>query len=239
MVRAGALESILGPIADSPQRLGKALLAELDGLQSAGRGAHRIVFDILEDGQVVLANRAQRCRDRSHRPEVAGAVRRRRGVAAGVPRHSACLLRSGAAGILPRSAGRDRFQSEEPMTDSSTPEGATLALVSLLEAGDLDGVMDLYEEGAVFVDLEGEVRGDGIREAHRRFMDEGNRLVLRRSVVYEANGVALVHWDWEVSLRDGSSIEGVSAEVLRRQPDGNWRFVIDNSDGEDVLAAPG
>ena len=124
------------------------------------------------------------------------------------------------------------------MPDLSTPERATLALVSLLEAGDLDGIVDLYEEGAVFVDLDGEVRGDGIREAHRGFRDEGNRLILRRSVVYEANEIALVHWDWEVALGDGSSIEGVSAEVLRRQPDGDWKFVIDNSDGEDVLGTP-
>jgi ketosteroid isomerase-like protein len=136
-------------------------------------------------------------------------------------------------------ANCDRVESEETMPDLSTPDGATLALVSLLEAGDLDGVLDLYEEGAVFVDLEGEVRGSGIREAHRRFKAEGNRLILRRSVVYEANGIALVHWDWEVSLGDGSSIEGVSAEVLRRQPDGGWKFVIDNSDGEDVLGPPG
>ena len=125
------------------------------------------------------------------------------------------------------------------MPDLSTPERATLALASLLEGGDLEGVMGLYEEGAVFVDLAGEVRGDGIREAHRRFRDEGSRLILRRSVVYEANGIALVHWEWEVSLSDGSSIEGVSAEVLRRQADGDWKFVIDNSDGESVLGDAG
>jgi ketosteroid isomerase-like protein len=125
------------------------------------------------------------------------------------------------------------------MPDLSTPERATLALVSLLEGGDLEGVMELYEEGAVFVDLAGEVRGDGIREAHQRFRDEGNRLILRRSVVYEANEIALVHWEWEVSLSDGSSIEGVSAEVLRRQADGDWKFVIDNSDGESVLREAG
>ena len=125
------------------------------------------------------------------------------------------------------------------MPDLSTPGGATFALVSLMEAGDLDGIADLYEERAVFVDLEGEVRGDGIREAHRSFMEAGNRLILRRSVVYEANGIALVHWEWEVSLGDRSSIEGVSAEVLRRQPDGVWKFVIDNSDGVETLGPPG
>ena len=121
----------------------------------------------------------------------------------------------------------------------TTPEEATRALITRLEAGDLDGVMGLYEEGAVFVDTEAEVRGEGIRDAHRRFREDGNRLHLRRSAVYEANGIALVHWDWEVALGDGSMIEGVSAEVLRRQSDGTWKFVIDNSDGEDVLGLSG
>lgn len=121
------------------------------------------------------------------------------------------------------------------MLDLSTPESASITLVSLLEAGDFDAVMDLYEDGAVFVDLDGEARGEDIRAVHRQFVEDGNRLTLQRPVVFEANGLALVHWEWSVTLDDGSIIDGVSAEVLRRQDDGAWKFVIDNSDGQDVL----
>lgn len=62
-VRAAALESILGPTAGNPQRLGKPLLGELEGLRSARRGEYRIIYEILEDDQVVLVRRVQHRRD--------------------------------------------------------------------------------------------------------------------------------------------------------------------------------
>jgi len=62
-MRAAALESILGPIADNPQRLGKPLLGELEGLRSARRGDYRVIYEILEDDHVVLIHRVQHRRD--------------------------------------------------------------------------------------------------------------------------------------------------------------------------------
>jgi ketosteroid isomerase-like protein len=120
-----------------------------------------------------------------------------------------------------------------------TPEGTGRRLEALLRAGDLDGVMALYEDGAVFADLSGAVRGvDEIRAAHRRFLDEGNTLALDRAVTFEAGGIALVHWAWAVTGTDGSTMRGTSAEVLRRQPDGEWKYLLDNSDGPAVLGPP-
>jgi ketosteroid isomerase-like protein len=117
-----------------------------------------------------------------------------------------------------------------------TPEGTGRRLEALLRAGDLDGVMALYEDGAVFADLSGAVRGvDEIRAAHRRFLDEGNTLHLGRAVTFEAGGIALVHWAWTVTNPGNPPIRGTSAEVLRRQPDGGWRYLLDNSDGPAVL----
>ncbi len=62
-VREAALAAILGPIAENPQRLGKPLLGELDGLHSARRGDYRIIYEIFEDEQVVLIHRVQHRRD--------------------------------------------------------------------------------------------------------------------------------------------------------------------------------
>jgi mRNA-degrading endonuclease RelE of RelBE toxin-antitoxin system len=58
-----ALESIFGPIADNPQRLGKPLVGELEGLFSARRGDYRIIYEILKDDQVVLIHRVQHRHD--------------------------------------------------------------------------------------------------------------------------------------------------------------------------------
>jgi len=66
-VRHAALESIFGPISDNPNRLGKPLVGELEGLRSARRGDYRIIYEIFEDDQIVLIHRVQHRRD-AYRP---------------------------------------------------------------------------------------------------------------------------------------------------------------------------
>lgn len=66
-VRDAALAAILGPIAQNPQRLGKPLVGELEGLHSARRGDYRIIYEILESESVVLVHRVQHRRD-AYRP---------------------------------------------------------------------------------------------------------------------------------------------------------------------------
>ena len=62
-IREAALAAILGPIVENPQRLGKPLLGELEGLHSARRGEYRIIYEIVEDDQIVLIHRVQHRRD--------------------------------------------------------------------------------------------------------------------------------------------------------------------------------
>ncbi len=66
-VRRAALESIFGPIAEDPNRLGKPLVGELEGLWSARRGDYCIIYEIFEDDMVVLIHRVQHRRD-AYRP---------------------------------------------------------------------------------------------------------------------------------------------------------------------------
>ena len=48
-----AVEFIYGPLADNPQRVGKALRFELEGLHSARRGDYRIMYRIDEHVTIV------------------------------------------------------------------------------------------------------------------------------------------------------------------------------------------
>ena len=66
-VRHAALESIFGPIAGNPNRLGRPLVGELEGLWSARRGDYRIICEIFEDDQIVLIHRVQH-RGGAYRP---------------------------------------------------------------------------------------------------------------------------------------------------------------------------
>lgn len=62
-VRHAALETIFGPIPKNPQRLGKPLVGELEGLRSARRGDYRVIYEILEQDETVLIHRIQHRRD--------------------------------------------------------------------------------------------------------------------------------------------------------------------------------
>jgi mRNA-degrading endonuclease RelE of RelBE toxin-antitoxin system len=58
------LAAIFDSIATNPQRAGKPLRGELEGLHSARRGDFRVIYEILDDEHVVLLHRA------AHRADV-------------------------------------------------------------------------------------------------------------------------------------------------------------------------
>ena len=58
-IREAALAAVFGPIAENPRRLGKPLLGELEGLTAARRGDYRIIYEILEEEQIVVVHRIQ------------------------------------------------------------------------------------------------------------------------------------------------------------------------------------
>lgn len=103
-------------------------------------------------------------------------------------------------------------------------------------AGDLDGLMALYEDDAVFPTPRGTSTGhDEIRATLKAYLDSGAKLVFGESLVFVSGDLALIHTPWTMQMPDGSSPEGATAEVARRQSDGSWKYVIDNPDGSALL----
>lgn len=47
------VEFIFGPLAENPQRVGKPLRGELNGLHSARRGDYRVIYGMVEDARTV------------------------------------------------------------------------------------------------------------------------------------------------------------------------------------------
>ena len=100
-------------------------------------------------------------------------------------------------------------------------------------AGDVDRMLELYEEGAAFLPPGGEVlKGEAMRQAVAGFLATGAKLVHSESQVIENGDIALINSPWRLSggtAPDGTPVEmeGVVNAVLRRQTDGTWRVVID------------
>jgi len=94
--------------------------------------------------------------------------------------------------------------------------------------GDVEALVALYEPGALLVTGRGTAVGhEAIREAYQHILAGGSRMELRTHVVLESgDGLAVLHAGWTFH-RGGSATPGLSTEVVRRQTDGSWLFVID------------
>ena len=122
---------------------------------------------------------------------------------------------------------------------STTPEEVLKSIVEGINTENLDSLMSLYESDAAFAAQPGNLAHGlaGIREALNGFIAMKGKLDLKVTRVLEANGLALVIgvWSFIGTGADGKQVKlaSKSADVLRRQTDGSWRFVIDNPWGTD------
>ncbi len=104
-----------------------------------------------------------------------------------------------------------------------------------VNAGEVEAVVVLYEEGGSLVRHDG-----GVATGHAAIREVIARLAaiqptLRNNVVRVVSAgedLALMYNDWSMSARGrgGKPMErtGKAVEVVRRQADGTWRFVIDD-----------
>ena len=119
---------------------------------------------------------------------------------------------------------------------ASRPNETSRLFEERFASSDLDGLMDLYEDGAVFTNAQGAHEGsDAIREVLAGYLSTGASIRMNDSVSFEADELALVHWAWTMTFPDGRVAEGATAEVLRSQSDGSWKFIIDNPDGPALI----
>jgi uncharacterized protein (TIGR02246 family) len=123
-----------------------------------------------------------------------------------------------------------------PMS-ARNPKELDVLFETALNAGDLDGLLALYEPHAAFTSQPGQVVTGtaAIREAIAGFLSLKPSMALETKVLAETGGIALLTSRWRLTGTgpDGAAVEltGTSAEVVRRQPDGSWLFVVDTPYG--------
>lgn len=106
---------------------------------------------------------------------------------------------------------------------AATPEELTRLFVERSNAGDVDGVADLYERDAVMAFPPGEltVGRDAIRELWRSV------LVERPHFAPEPPLPTLICGDLALTSTPPSDGAGARAQVVRRQADGSWLRLLD------------
>jgi uncharacterized protein (TIGR02246 family) len=117
------------------------------------------------------------------------------------------------------------------------PEDADRLLGAVISAGDLGAALALYEPGACLVAAPGQVATglEAIRQSLSQFMAVWPTLTMQQVTAVQAGALALLSSTWSLTGTgpDGSPVRlaGQGREVVRRQPDGTWLFVIDDPNG--------
>jgi len=105
----------------------------------------------------------------------------------------------------------------------------------LFNSKDLDGLLQLYEEGAAHCNGRTGKTESGlgrIREALGELLRVPGHMESENRFCIRAGEIALLGADWQIRGADGTMLaQGRSAEVARRQADGTWKTVIDHAVG--------
>jgi uncharacterized protein (TIGR02246 family) len=99
---------------------------------------------------------------------------------------------------------------------------------------DVEALISLYEPDAILMVDGKRVTGrENLRAAFVSMLSVGVQMSLTtRSIIESRDGLALLHGEWIVKRTTATELqlatEGLSTEVVRKQPDGTWLFIIDN-----------
>ncbi len=126
-----------------------------------------------------------------------------------------------------------------------TAEDVHHLFTQFLLAGDLDGMVGLYEADAVAVMVPQPgpiVRGHAaIREGLGKLLAFRPQFELQILKTLEIDDIAILYARWNFAGTDpeGNAVRmtGLTSDVVRRQPNGSWLLAIDNPvGGEGILA---
>ncbi len=117
------------------------------------------------------------------------------------------------------------------------PEDMITRVAQALGSNDLDSLMQLYEPSAVLVRPDGtEAQGvDQIRAEYAGYIDKVVSMEAKVLWVHIAGEIATVRGKFSITFarKDGTTITrgGEPIEVLRRQEDDSWLYLIDHGSG--------
>lgn len=123
----------------------------------------------------------------------------------------------------------------------NSPESAVREFFKTFNQGNIESILAFYEPKAAFVPQPGQVvEGTAaLRAAINGFLYMKPTLTMGKYQAIVAGDIALsfVAWTLKGTGPDGKPVqmEGTGTDVLRRQADGRWLFLIDNPWGVGIL----
>ncbi len=121
----------------------------------------------------------------------------------------------------------------------NTPLDTIHTVDHAFNTGDLETILRFYDAQAVLLNQPGqEIRGlTAIRDLYRDALHSNPHVEQLETHIIEADGIALFTSRYTLANGDAPPQTSISTVVLRQQPDGTWKNLIDNAHGPAVLSA--
>jgi uncharacterized protein (TIGR02246 family) len=119
------------------------------------------------------------------------------------------------------------------------PEDIHPMFAEAFNAGDLERLLAFYEPEARLLPGRGPLRSGTleIRAALEVFLAGRGQMTIETAYCIRMGDIALLQAKWRIRTKQAGGedrvVESSSAEVVRRQPDGRWLYIIDYPFGGD------
>lgn len=114
------------------------------------------------------------------------------------------------------------------------PQEMNEIFATAYNSGNVENINALFEQNAKVISYMGDIiQGkENFHHEHLNLLKLGGSMVSKNKFCVEFDDIALLSADWEITTLDekGQCIthKGTSSEVVRKQPSGDWLYIIDN-----------
>lgn len=114
------------------------------------------------------------------------------------------------------------------------PQDMNQCFADAYNSGKVENLIRLFEENAKSVTFEGTILSGvtDIKKDHDQLLRLGGTMTSKNIFCVEFENIALLRADWAIITSDAEGkkieIKGSSSEMIRRQSDGTWLYVVDH-----------
>ena len=125
--------------------------------------------------------------------------------------------------------------------DRTSIEGSARYFQNCVRNGDVENAIDCFDDRAIYVTGIGTfVTGkENIRKAIEQVCALKPDLQAQRSIGFTVDNITswVDEWTLKAILPDGTklNLKGTSSDILKKQTNGNWVYLVDNPYGADYL----
>jgi ketosteroid isomerase-like protein len=116
------------------------------------------------------------------------------------------------------------------------PENANDCYAWAFNNNNIDLLLSLYEDNAKLIANNCEITGkENIRTELQKYLNLNGQMSIKNRFTTQLGDVALLGSAWEIEYKNRKGeifiIKGLGSEIVRRQVNGTWLFIIDNPMG--------